>query len=433
MNPRLLAVTILKQVISEGRSLNQCSPVINEKIEDAKDRGLAREIVFGVLRWQPRLMFILNQLMDKPLRNKDSDINCLLLSGLYQLSYMRIPDHAAVSETVKLTQKLKKGWAKSLVNGLLRSYIREKDRLLQLCESDLSAQYAHPEWLIKQLQNDWLDDWQSILEQNNQHAAMSLRVNRQKYQTQQYLDMLAAQNISGQAIDIAEMAINLDKSCDVNVLPEFSQGAVSVQDVAAQQAADLMQLQSGQSVLDACAAPGGKTAHMLETQPDINLLALDVSEERCGLIAQTLQRLGLSAEIKNADAGNPDDWWNGELFDRILLDAPCSATGVIRRNPDIKIHRTLEDIQQLVQNQRELLEALWPTLKPGGLLVYATCSILNIENVNQVLQFVDSHKDVKTVTIEVPWGKDVGTGRQILPGEQGMDGFYYAKLQKHEC
>ncbi|MDH3325392.1 MAG: 16S rRNA (cytosine(967)-C(5))-methyltransferase RsmB [Gammaproteobacteria bacterium] len=430
MNPRLLATRILMQVIFQGKSLNACVAQFTQHIDDSKDRAMARELVSGVLRLYERLDFLLSKLLTKPLREKDSDVYCLMLVGLYQIFYMRVPDHAAVSETVKLTQKLKKSWAKGFLNGVLRQSLRDKETLIEAIETEEEAKFSHPAWLVNKIKTDWPDNYESIFEQNLQHSPMILRVNRQKRSAADYLVRLEDKGMAGQCLPFSSEAIRLEKACDVLQLPGFKQGEVSVQDQAAQLAAGLLDLEAGLTVLDACSAPGGKTAHMLETEPGIDVLALDVSEDRLKRVDETLTRLSLKAKTCAADAFDTEAWWNGELFDRILLDAPCSAIGVIRRNPDIKIHRNEEDIAQLVENQRKLLDVLWQTLKPGGILLYATCSILKDENENQITDFLRLQDDAIELKIKSEWGTNVSAGKQILPGENGMDGFYYACISK---
>ena len=430
MNPRLVALRILVQVIGDGKSLNQCATQINEQINDVKDRALAREIVFGVLRYYFQLSFILNHLLDKQLKAKDIDISCLLMMGIYQLRFMRIPDHAAVNESVKLTQKLKKKWAKGFANGVLRSCLRESDELSELIEAQEEAKYAHPKWLLGKMQKDWPENWQDIANQNNLHAPMVLRINQQKSTVDEYVQQLATINISASSMEDVKNGVVLDQACDVNLLPGFNQGVASVQDGAAQQAAGLLELTEDCYVLDACAAPGGKTAHILETAPETEVLALELSAKRLQLISDTLARLQLKAEVKCADASAVDEWWDGRQFDRILLDAPCSATGVIRRNPDIKLHRTFDDINAVVETQKKLLDKLWPLLKPGGILLYATCSIIKNENEKQIQHFIDIHDDAIEKELNVSWGRKCKVGVQLLPGDHQMDGFYYAKMLK---
>ncbi|HFE37612.1 MAG TPA: 16S rRNA (cytosine(967)-C(5))-methyltransferase RsmB [Gammaproteobacteria bacterium] len=261
-------------------------------------------------------------------------------------------------------------------------------------------------------------------------APMVLRVNQQKISCDKYLQRLTECDIAADRLSHAADGVVLKQAVDVHLLPGFDDGLVSVQDAAAQQAAALLGHSKHSYVLDACAAPGGKTAHLLETQPDAKVLALDVSEGRLLLIKDTLTRLSLFADVKCADAAVLDDWWDGRKFDSILLDAPCSATGVIRRNPDIKIHRRLKDIHGIIVEQRRLLEQLWQTLKPGGHLLYATCSILKDENENQIRKFLDSHNDAVEQEINTAWGRKCKAGVQVLPGDQLMDGFYYARLEK---
>lgn len=429
MNPRLLATRILGQVIDQGKSLNACVDQLSQ-INDPKDRAFSREIVSGVLRHHARLVFILNQLLAKPLKKKDGDISILLLVGLYQLYFMRTPDHAAVSETVKLTKKLKKDWAKSLVNGVLRQSIRERSALEAKVEENLSAKYSHPDWIVRQLRKDWPEDYISILGENQKQAPMTLRVNLQKSTIAEYQALLRSVDLEVELTAKSSAALKLKKPCDVAQLPKFKMGYVSVQDLAAQQAAPLLKLEPGMLVLDACAAPGGKTAAMLELNPDMEVLALDISAQRLDRVKETLERLDLKAMLKSSAAEDHENWWDGRCFDRILLDAPCSAIGVIRRNPDIKIHRKPEDIPHLVEKQRKILASLWPMLKPGGLLVYATCSVLKAENEYQVANFLESNQDAREVKIVHNWGNDVTVGKQIFPGQDDMDGFYYACIEK---
>ncbi len=425
MNVRLLAAQALVEVLYEHRSLSQILSFHLERCPSA-DRALLQELAFGTLRFHPRLERQLAGLMQKPLKARDADVQALLLLGLYQLGHMRIPPHAAVSETVEAASALGKPWAKGLINGVLRNFLRQAPVPAQ----DEVARYAHPAWLIGKLRKAWPQDWEAILEANNDRPPMTLRVNAQRTSRADYLARLAAQGIAAVAADHAPEAVVLTEPMDARALPGFAEGAVSVQDAAAQLAAGLMDLRPGQRVLDACAAPGGKTCHMLELQPDLAMVAVDQEASRLERVTENLRRLQLAATLVCADAGAPARWWDGQPFDRILLDAPCSATGVIRRHPDIKALRRPDDIPALAQTQHAMLEALWPLLQRGGRLVYATCSVLPQENAAQIERFLAEHADAEAIPIETAWGRAAGVGRQVLPGESGMDGFFYACLRR---
>jgi 16S rRNA (cytosine967-C5)-methyltransferase len=419
------AVQALLAVLEQGESLTTALPHALQKL-DFRDAAFAQMLVYGVLRWRWRLEAVLDQLLQKPLRDKDLDIQLCLLIGLFQLSDTRVPDHAAVSASVELVRSRGKTWAAGMVNAVLRNFIRRKDEILAEADKDWQAKYAHPIWLIKQLRNDWPDQWQAILDANNQQAPLTLRVNRQKISAADFLVQL---NLPAEQ---QGDAIILHQATDVTHLPGYDDGWFAVQDAGAQFAAPLLDARPGQRILDACAAPGGKTAHLLALQPDIHLLALDVSAARLQRVADNLQRLGHHASLKCGDA-TQRDWWDGKLFDRIMLDAPCSATGVIRRHPDIKSLRRAEDIAGLANTQQQLLQNLWPMLAPGGLLLYITCSVLKTENEQQVENFLAATADATELTIQANWGQARSHGRQILPGENNMDGFYYALLRKTLC
>lgn len=383
----------------------------------AKDlTPFSRALCFGVCRYVFELEDIANQLLKK--RPKGLEVWLALLMGLYQLHHLNLPNYAVVKETVALLNHPKTQWAKGLINATLRQYCRLKPVALNMKN--------HPIWFIKKLQEAWPKDWESILKANDKHPPMSLRINQRKTTRDDYL-----KKIEGIAHEYSLVGIGLDKPCDVFELPGFKEGMVSVQDEAAQLAASLLNLKPGQRVLDACAAPGGKTAHILETEPELeSCLALDIDERRLNRIRENLDRLQLKANLIKADASTPPAWWDGQLFDRILLDAPCSATGVIRRHPDIKIIRTIEEVQEITQVQAKLLEALWPCLKPGGLLVYATCSVLPEENEMQIAYFIERHADCEFISKPYSWAKNTAHGYQILPGEHNMDGFFYSVLKK---
>lgn len=431
MNTRAIAAKIIYQVLAKHESLDRVLPQYCDNKILEKDRGLIAELCYGALRWFPRLDYLAQNLLHKETKKLDSLVHALLLVGLYQLIYLRVPEHAAIAETVSATRVLKKNWATTLVNAVLREFLRDKNTLLQNIENDLSAKYAHPLWLINKLQHAYPKNWQDILENNNVYPPMHLRVNLRNVTRDGYLQKLQTANISVEVQLSCNAGITLIKPVDVAKLPGFNKGLVSVQDLAAQFAAELLELKSEQRVLDACAAPGGKTAHILEVEPRIaELLALDISEDRLLKISSNLQRLALHAKLLCGDATLPESWWDGKQFSRILLDAPCSATGVIRRHPDIKILRTEGDIEKLAAQQLSLLESLWPLLADGGILVYATCSILPEENSNVIDRFLRQHQDAHELSISLPWGIKMEHGWQIFPSQNGPDGFYYAKLSK---
>ncbi|MFO7594079.1 MAG: 16S rRNA (cytosine(967)-C(5))-methyltransferase RsmB [Pseudomonadota bacterium] len=428
-NPRAAAVNVLTRVIRDGQSLSGLLPEGFNTLPPER-RPLAQELCYGTLRWWPRLEVLLGRLMDKPLKAKEYEVKCLLLIGLYQLSYLDLPAHAAVSETVAVTALLKKGWAKGLVNAVLRRFQRERTALEAELEHDEVAAAAHPRWLLERLQKAWPRQWKMIVAANNRRPPMVLRNNRTRQERKSYLQALHDAGFYAGTSDHAPDALILDQPVGVERLPGFTEGRVSVQDSAAQLAATLVAPEPGMRVLDACAAPGGKTGHLLEICEDIELIALDIEEKRLERVEQNLNRIGLQATLVAADAAKPDQWWDGKAFDRILLDAPCSATGVIRRHPDIKLLRREQDIGQLVALQRKILDALWPLLRPGGMLVYATCSILPRENSEQLANFLARHDDATESPLQVEWGYPEAVGRQILPDQDGMDGFYYACITK---
>ena len=430
LSTRATAARVLQQVIYEGDSLTEVLQQPLAQAIAAAEQPLLRDLCFGSLRWHERLSAVLKQLVTKPLKPADKDVECLLRVGLYQLIYQRTPDHAAVNETVKAVKKLGKGWAEKLVNGVLRRFLREREALLSAADQQETALYAFPAWLLARVQRAWPADWQSIVQASNTHAAMTLRVNQRLYTAAAYQAQLTAQGVAADTVECVASALNLHKAVGVELLPGFAQGAVSVQDAAAQLAALLLDCQPGMRVLDACAAPGGKTGHLLEHTAELQLTALDSSASRLLRVTENLQRLQLNAHTVAADAGDVASWWDGQAFERILLDAPCSATGVIRRHPDIKVLRRDSDIAALQQEQARLLRALWQTLKPGGHLLYATCSILPEENSQQIAAFVAEYPDAEVLPPGDSWGHAMAFGRQILPGDAGMDGFYYALLRK---
>lgn len=430
MDARVVAAQALDEVIRQGRSLSAVLPRWQEKVAP-RDRALLQELCYGSLRWYWRLDAIARQLLRKSFKAKDNDVRALILVGLYQLEYLRIPDHAAVGETVAAVRALGKPWARGLVNAVLRNFQRGRDKVLTQLQQDPVAVYAHPAWLIEHLQAAYPDRWQAVLEANNQHPPMTLRVNARQSGRDAYLAALTDTGYAARAFPYSDEGVVLAAATDVDALPGFAAGRVSVQDGAAQLAAGLLDARPGERILDACAAPGGKTAHVLERQPQLaEMVALDQDAERLARVEQNLQRLGLSATVVCGDATDPDAWWDGRTFDRILLDAPCSASGVIRRHPDIKLLRRAGDIAALAQLQGCILRALWPLLRPGGMLLYVTCSVLPQENVRQLQRFCRERADAEHVPLAARWGIEQAVGRQILPGQEGMDGFYYACLRK---
>lgn len=428
MNLRLQAARILCRVLKDGQSLTAALEQALSSVDSAKDKAFIQALCYGVVRQFYRLDFILSRLLAKPL--KDVEIKALALIGIYQLSCMRVKPHAAVSETVTAAPK-RKAWAKPLLNAVLRNYQRQQDDLEKEADKQPVAQVSHPDWLIKQIGRDWHEQAQQILQANNQQAPMVLRVNLARIDRAQYLERLAGLDIAAAAVAECPSAVALEQPVPVEQLPGFAEGWVSVQDTAAQLAAGLLNVEAGQRVLDVCAAPGGKAAHILEMQPQLSeLVAVDIDEIRLQRVRDNFQRLNLNAQLIVGDAARPGDWWDGKPFDRILLDAPCSAVGVIRRHPDIKLLRRPDDIAHLQTLQQDILEAIWPLLAAGGVLLYATCSVFKQENERQIEAFLDEHPDAVEWPIEACWGEARKAGRQILTGQAGMDGFYYARIRK---
>ncbi|MBD8271445.1 MULTISPECIES: 16S rRNA (cytosine(967)-C(5))-methyltransferase RsmB [Pseudomonas fluorescens group] len=430
MNPRLAAAKALAAVLNGKASLNSSLPTQMDKVED-RDRGFTQDLAFGTARWQPRLSALATKLLQKPFKAADADVEALLLVGLYQLLYTRVPAHAAIGETVGCADKLKKPWAKALLNAVLRRAQRESEELLAELEHDPVVRTAHPRWLQKSLKAFWPQQWEAICAANNAHPPMILRVNRRHHSRDAYLQLLTEAGINAAPCVYSIDGIVLEVATDVRSLPGFADGWISVQDEAAQLAADLLDLAPGQRVLDACCAPGGKTCHILEVEKDLGgVVAVDLEAKRLARVRENLARLGLSAELIAADGRDTATWWDGKPFQRILLDAPCSATGVIRRHPDIKLTRQPDDIAALAVLQGELLDALWPTLEVGGILLYATCSTLPTENTEVIQAFLARTSGARELDLATTAGIKQPHGRQLLAQEGGHDGFYYAKLIK---
>lgn len=430
MNPRLAAAKALAAVLNGKASLNSSLPTQMDKVED-RDRGFTQDLAFGTARWQPRLSALAAKLLQKPFKAADADVEALLLVGLYQLLYTRVPAHAAIGETVGCADKLKKPWAKALLNAVLRRAQRESEALLAELEHDPVVRTAHPRWLQKSLKAFWPQQWEAICAANNAHPPMILRVNRRHHTRDAYLGLLTEAGIVATPCVYSQDGIILETAADVRSLPGFAEGWISVQDEAAQLAADLLDLAPGQRVLDACCAPGGKTCHILEAEPALaGVVAVDLEAKRLVRVRENLARLGLSAELIAADGRDTATWWDGKPFQRILLDAPCSATGVIRRHPDIKLTRQPDDIAALAVLQGELLDALWITLEVGGILLYATCSTLPTENTEVIEAFLARTPGARELDLATAAGIKQPHGRQLLAQEGGHDGFYYAKLIK---
>lgn len=428
LGPRALCVQALCDVVDKRRYLDTA---LEQPLAHAgKDAALVQEMAYGTLRWYHHLDVVIDQLLLKPLKTKDHDIRLSLMLGLYQLRFMRVAQHAAVDETVDALEAIGKGWAKGLVNACLRSYLRNPARADGVVERNPVARFSHPLWLIDMLRQDHPADWEQILTVNNERAPMTLRVNVRRQPRENYLQRLRDAGIAATALDAVPTAVVLESPVAVSALPGFDVGDVSVQDAAAQLAAIYLDAQPGQRVLDACAAPGGKSAHLLEQGTGIELTALDIDKDRVALIESNLKRLGLTADVRHGDATEPDAWWDRRPFDRILIDAPCSATGVIRRHPDIKLRRRQEDLDKLAATQEQMLAHLWPLLRPGGKLLYATCSVLAVENEKRIAAFLANHPDAVEQPLSQTAAQKRAHGIQILPGRETMDGFFYACLVK---
>lgn len=391
------------------------------------EHALIRELVYGTLRFWHRLGARVAPLLRHPLRPRDRDIDSLLRLGAYQLEFLSIPAYAAVAATAEAARSLDKKWAVGLANAVLRRLAAQPvpPRWPGLDESSAS----HPRWLIEAVHRAWPADWDSILAAANRRPPFSIRVNARQTSRGDYQAELASAGLASRVIAHAQDGLELSEAVNVGELPGFAEGRVSVQDGAAQLAAWLVAPRSGERVLDACAAPGGKTAHLIE-RADCTVTALDVDAERTARITENLARLGLDAEVRAADAAAPESWWDGSPFDRILIDAPCTGTGVIRRHPDIKILRRPGDVRELAGQQWRLLTKLWPLLKRNGILVYATCSVLPEENALLVRDFLRATMDAELQCDIVPWARPAHPGWQVLPNDNGMDGFYYARLRK---
>jgi 16S rRNA (cytosine967-C5)-methyltransferase len=426
---RALAATALSDIALRGQSLREAVDRALPKIGDPRDRALFTALVNEGARWWPRYDAAIDALIDKPLRRQEPAIHALLVLGLVQLEVLQMPGYAAVAATVEAARALRRPRHAGLVNAVLRRWQRERESLLAALDADPATRHAHPAWLAAMIAADWPDRVESVFLADNEEPPLMLRANRRRTTR---ADLVARLKAAGQPATphpwLAD-AIVLPHSTDITRLPGFREGHFAVQDGSAQIAADLLDVRDGQRVLDACAAPGGKACHLLE-RADIALFAVESEARRLPRIAQNLDRLGLVATLVTGDAGDPSAWWDGVPFDRILIDAPCSATGVMRRRPDVRLHRREDDIATLAAQQRRIVDALWPLLAPGGRLLYVTCSLLRAENEAVADALLDTHADASIVPIALADGQPAKTGWQVLPGDGDLDGMYYAAIEK---
>lgn len=427
---RSRAARVLADVL-QGHSLTEALRERQQQVSE-RDRALLAELTYGVCRAYFYLDAIAAQLFKHPMKQKDQDIRALVLVGLYQMIFTRIPPHAAIGETAGAARLLKKKWAVAVVNGILRRFQRERGQLIEKVEGLASAEIHcnQPEWLINALHKAWPQQAEEVLKGLQLRPPFTLRVNLQRCKLSEYISVLAAEGLSGKLVPGAASAVMLETPVAVSRLPGFVSGQVSVQDAGAQLAAFLLDTRPGMRVLDACAAPGGKTGHLLEHTPDLDLLALDVDEQRLERVAQNMRRLGFHPQLVVGDASRPEEAWSKGGFDRILVDVPCTATGVIRRHPDIKLLRRPTDVEVLVRRQEAILAAQWSLLKPGGKMLYATCSLLPQENDGQIDAFLRKQTGARAVMLASPQGISTRHGLQLLPDTLETDGFYYALLEK---
>ncbi len=427
-DPRAVAAQILKTVIQDKRSFD--AVLLDYLNVNNPDSGLIHELAAGSLRWWWQLATIVDQLLNKPLKAKDFDVYCLMVVGLYQIDFTRIPDHAAVAQTVNASKIIGKQWSGNLVNAVLRRFIRERDQLKQRLKNDSIFTYSHPGWMIDEFRSDWPDDWCKLLNANNKQNKLTIRVNVTKTTVEEVCRQLEHNQIEFKKTDQSPAGIVILDKTKVWHTEFWQEGLISVQDESAQLTTYMTKLEPGMRVLDACAAPGGKTCHMLEQQTKLNLLALEKDAARMEKLKQNLTRLNLQCQTKVADAIDIKSWWDGQLFDLILIDAPCSGSGVINKHPDIKHLRREVDIKQNVQTQRLLLDKLWPVLKTSGQLLYCTCSVFRQENDQQAQWFIDKYTNAKEIILDDRFGRKMPYGQQRLPSDYESDGFYYVGFGK---
>ena len=432
VSPRRLVIDNILAVM-DGRSLDAAIELSAKDLPELDRRSVA-DSSYGLARWFRQCHAIVAARLQKPFKDKDRDVHVALMLGVWQLMHSRTAEHAAISSIVELVRELDKPWADKLANGLLRKVQREMQddasELNALLSNDISIAYAQPKWFVRALQKAWPDKVEAILAALQERAPMTLRVNTHKLPREEYLKQLTIHDIQAEPLAAVPSALVLDKPMSVLQLPGFEEGTVSVQDAGAQLSAELLDLQAGHRVLDACAAPGGKSMHMAQHQPEITLTACDIDEQRLERVAQNAERCGVTVNMQVLDAENPPQAWRDQPFDRILLDAPCSATGVMRRHPDVRMLRQETDIEDLAIRQAKILDSLWECLAPGGKLLYVTCSLMPKENEQQIQAFMERQPGAKVIPIDATWGHPRAVGRQTLPGEMTMDGFFYALLEK---
>jgi 16S rRNA (cytosine967-C5)-methyltransferase len=426
---RALAATALAEVALRGASLRDAMERHARKLHDPRDRALLMALLSEGSRWWLRFDAALDTLLEQPLRRKEPTIHALLVLGLVQLEILQLQDYAAVAATVEAARALNKPRLAGLVNAVLRRWQRERVSLLAALDAQPPTRHAHPPWLAQTLARDWPSQAEAVMVADNREPPLMLRVNRRRSSREALLERLLMDGYTASAHAWLSDGIVLPHSTDVTRMPGFEDGLFAVQDGAAQVAAELADLHDGLRVLDACAAPGGKACHLLE-RAQIDLTALELEPKRADQIRQNLQRLRLDAKLVVGDAGAPKTWWDRKPFDRILLDAPCSATGVLRRRPDVRLHRRESDIAAMNAQQQRLLAALWPLLAPGGKLIYITCSLLRAENEAIVADLLASQPEARALPIVLPVGQAAALGWQILPGDGDLDGMYYAVLEK---
>ncbi len=426
-NSRAVSALAIEKVIYQGQQLNR---TLNPALEawSALDRRFITEIVSGVVRWYWLLDAYARAVMHKSLRKRDHDVYCLLLAGFYQLEFMRVPTYASVSETVDAVSSLGKSWARGLINAVLKKHLKSRQNY-ELDQFKESSRYSHSTWMINVIRQEWPEHWKAILQANNAKPDMVLRVNLNQITVRTMLQMLEEVNIQAQADPSCESSIRLLQRVSVKKIPGFDRGWVSVQGISSQWVAPTLEIMPGQRILDACAAPGGKTLHILELCSELDeLIAIDIDPSRCDAIKQNIERANQKATIICTDATKPHRWWDGKPFDRILIDAPCSAFGIVNKHPDIKHHRRIEDIDTIVKVQRRLLNSLLPLLAKNGKLLYTTCSILAKENERQIQNILANNKQLVCDSLPSELGFSTGNGKQRLQGVHASEGFYYSRL-----